>query len=81
MWYSVKHIVKWDNQTIVLATLWLAVNSAYAANSTLKMPVRHWQEEDSAIKGKSGFSLKTELEWTYAFNPSQENEPQLASKM
>lgn len=51
-----------DNQTIVVATLWLAVNSAYAANSTLKMPARHWQEDDSAINGKSGSSLKTELE-------------------
>lgn len=70
-----------DNQTIVVATLWLAVNSAYAANSTLKMPARHWQEDDSAINGKSGSSLKTELEWTYAFNPSQKNEPKLASKM
>lgn len=70
-----------DNQTTVVATLWLAVNSAYTVNSTLKMPARHWQEEDSAINGKSDSSLKTELEWTYAFNPSQENKPKPASKM
>ena len=57
-----------DNQTIVLATL-VGCKCCLYCNPTLEMPARHLQEEDSAVNGKNGPSLKTELKWTYAFNP------------
>lgn len=46
-----------DNPTILVATLWLAVNTAYP---TSEIPARHQQEKDSAINGKNVLSLKTE---------------------
>ena len=49
-----------DNQTIVLATL-VGCKCCLYCNPTLEMPARHLQEEDSAVNGKNGPSLKTEL--------------------
>lgn len=50
-----------DNQTIVLATP-VGFKCCPYYIPMLEMPARHWQEDDHAVNGKNGPTLKAKLE-------------------